>query len=106
MCRRACGIGGLLRPVALPPRFPRTIHHQAKEASAASIAIAAVGLARLSPASCTVTQIIGGITNLLMRVDFPPSTGMGPVLVRRFGAVGMIDREVENALFGRSLEGG
>ena len=43
--------------------------------------------------------ISGGITNVLLRVTFPASSGVAPVLVRRFGAEGMIDRNVEDALF-------
>ena len=41
-----------------------------------------------------VTRIIGGITNRLYKVDLPPSDS---VLVRIFGAPGLIDRDVENS---------
>lgn len=41
-----------------------------------------------------VTRIIGGITNRLYKVDLPRSES---VLVRIFGAPGLIDRDVENS---------
>jgi thiamine kinase-like enzyme len=41
-----------------------------------------------------VTRIIGGITNRLYKIDLPRSDS---VLVRIFGAPGLIDRDVENS---------
>ena len=44
-----------------------------------------------------VTQIAGGLTNALFRIDFTTKS----VLVRIFGAEGMIDRDEESATFAR-----
>ena len=41
-----------------------------------------------------VSRIVGGITNQLFKVDLPSSD---PVLIRIFGAPGLIDRDVENS---------
>ena len=79
------------------PSVPRS---QDKEASAIAIGLEAMGLTgSVAPAECEVTPISGGITNVLFRVTFPAACGVTPVLIRRFGAEGMIDRRVENSLF-------
>ncbi|KAL7506680.1 hypothetical protein ACHAXN_003931 [Cyclotella atomus] len=44
-----------------------------------------------------VTRIAGGLTNALFKIDFPNTS----VLVRIFGAEGMIDRDLETATFAR-----
>ena len=44
--------------------------------------------------SGSVTRVVGGITNRLYKVDLPSSES---VLVRIFGAPGLIDRDVENS---------
>ena len=68
----------------------------------------ATGLSDDNDASCwPVSQVQGGITNQLFRVDMSFKNGVGKVqepyresiLVRVFGAVGMIDRDIENATF-------
>lgn len=46
--------------------------------------------------SCKVSVVSGGITNQLFRVTVGDS---GSVLMRIFGAEGMIDRDIENATF-------
>lgn len=51
----------------------------------------------------SISTISGGITNRLYRVGFggsaDDSTSIPPVLVRIFGAEGMIDRDLENATY-------
>jgi ethanolamine kinase len=44
-----------------------------------------------------ITRISGGLTNALFKIDFPNTS----VLVRIFGAEGMIDRDLETATFAR-----
>ncbi|KAL3786350.1 hypothetical protein HJC23_000592 [Cyclotella cryptica] len=56
-----------------------------------------------------ITRISGGLTNALFKVDFPPASPSpsessrrpSSVLIRIFGAEGMIDRDVETATFAR-----
>ena len=44
-----------------------------------------------------VTRISGGLTNALFKIDFPEKS----ILIRIFGAEGMIDRDLETATFAR-----
>ena len=53
--------------------------------------------------SWNVVPITGGITNLLFRVDVTESRS---ILVRLFGAVGLIDRDLETASFAMLSESG
>ena len=55
--------------------------------------------------SWPVTPITGGITNLLFRVDLAGAS-RSSILVRLFGAVGLIDRDEETASFALLSESG
>ena len=46
-----------------------------------------------------IERVTGGITNKLFSVDWGEAAEENKVLVRHFGAEGMIDREVENRVF-------
>lgn len=48
--------------------------------------------------SITFTPVLGGITNQLFRADFQDNA-LQPLLIRIFGGEGMIDRDIENAVF-------
>lgn len=63
----------------------------------------------VSSADMQVSVITGGITNQLYKVAFTPSPAgdyRAPVLVRIFGAEGMIDRDLENATYQALAEAG
>jgi hypothetical protein len=52
----------------------------------------------------SISVVTGGITNMLFKVSFPEPAD--PVLVRIFGAEGMIDRDLENATYFELAEAG
>ena len=72
---------------------------QAMDKAEASKKIVRTALGIDSSVELRVERVTGGITNKLFSCDWGAPTDQNKVLVRWFGAEGLIDREVENRVF-------
>ena len=83
------------------PYFPLLMVNPSDEVSIRAAATKVMGIDDDDEdgVALSVTRIQGGLTNHLFRVSGLPTSGCESVLVRVFGAEGMIDRDVENPAF-------
>jgi len=86
------------------PYFPNLVANATSLISVAEIASQIVFHKHTPPSdfsvqNLTVTRVSGGITNVLYKVSNYPDLPYSSVLVRIFGAEGMIDRDIETSAY-------